>query len=206
MDFEVLNKTCSYNFDNMGSVALVGSSGILLDTEYGSLIDEHDVVIRFNAARTLGYEKHVGSRTNIRIMNGHCFAGVTPPHRFSKNDPGFISSLTGEHFFVKGYTWQEFRKGVLSNLNKNHINFISDNYIKWCSSFIDCHPSVGFLGLLVAVRYSDKISVFGFDHGNIENERRHYWERALPGGGHSFAREKEIFQKYEEDNIIKIFR
>lgn len=205
MNLELQN-ICSYNFNNIGSVALVGSSGILLDTEYGSLIDEHDTIIRFNAARTLGYEKHVGSRTDIRIMNGHCFAGTSDPKRFGNHDPSFISSLVGEHFFVKGYNWQEFHKGVLSNLNKNYINFISESYIQWGGSFINTHPSVGFLGLLIAVTYSDKISVFGFDHGKIENERRHYWESVVPGNMHSFDAEKQIFEEYENNNVIKIYR
>lgn len=205
MNLELQNKS-SFNFDNIGSVALVGSSGCVLDNDYGSLIDSHDTIIRFNAARVVGYEKHVGSRTDIRIMNGHCFAGTSDPSRFGNNDPNFISSLDGEHFFVKGYNGPEFHKGVLSNLNKNYINFISENYIQWGGSFLNTHPSVGFLGLLIAVTYSDKISVFGFDHGNIANERRHYWESVVPGNMHSFGVEKRIFNEYESNNIIKIYR
>jgi hypothetical protein len=38
-----------------GSCAVVGNSGSLLETQYGDMIDNHDVVIRFNAAKTEGY-------------------------------------------------------------------------------------------------------------------------------------------------------
>mmetsp|Transcript_26534 Transcript_26534/g.61947 ORF Transcript_26534/g.61947 Transcript_26534/m.61947 type:complete len:287 (-) Transcript_26534:150-1010(-) len=47
--------------------AVVSSSGALLEHEYGSEIDAHDAIIRFNAAETEGYEDKVGSRTTVRL-------------------------------------------------------------------------------------------------------------------------------------------
>jgi len=203
----IFKNQCSFDFNSIGSVALIGSSGILLDNEYGGLIDSHNTIIRFNRAPTLEYEKNVGSKTTIRILNGPTFAStIHPPERFSQYDPDFIPSLRGEHFFIKGYNMEEFYKGVLANLNKNYINFISDSYIKYCSSFIGNHTSVGFIGLLLSVTYSDNISVFGFDHGEIENEKRHYWESVIPGKMHSFDTEKSIFVEYEKQNLIKIYK
>lgn len=190
----------------LGSVALVGSSGCLLDTEYGELIDSHDTVIRFNAARVHGFEKHVGSQTHIRIMNGHCFSGTSDPTRFSQNDPNYISSLNNEHFYVKGYNGPEFHQGVLIHLNKNHINFLDESYIQYCGSFIQGHASVGLIGLLMSLEYSTNISVFGFDHGEISNNKRHYWESVKPGNMHSFNKEKNIFKQAEQENRIKIYR
>ena len=211
MKLELQNNS-SFNFDKIGSVAIIGSSGCILNNEFGSIIDSHDTVIRFNAARVTGFEKYVGSKTNIRIMNGHCFAGTSDPVRFEKHDPNFISSLNNEHFFIKGYNWKEFHLGVLSNINKNYINFLSENYINWCSSFLNKSSSVGFIGLLIAVTYSNKISVFGFDHGEIEDEKRHYWEAVRnadnwkTGQQHSFDAEKKIFKEYEKAGVIKIYK
>eukprot|EP00854_Cymbomonas_tetramitiformis_P000651 gene651-1083_t len=51
------------------SCAVVGNSGILKMTQYGAEIDAHDVVVRLNQAPTRGYEKHVGQKTNIRLLN-----------------------------------------------------------------------------------------------------------------------------------------
>jgi hypothetical protein len=49
------------------SCAVVGSSSILLDAEHGAAIDAHDAVFRANKAPISGYERHVGSRTTMRI-------------------------------------------------------------------------------------------------------------------------------------------
>jgi len=56
------------HFDHK-DVALVASSSSLLNEELGSEIDKFNTVIRFNGAPTIGYEKYVGSKTTIRVMN-----------------------------------------------------------------------------------------------------------------------------------------
>ena len=63
--------------------AVVGSNGNVRNNEnYGREIDEHDQVIRFNDAPTVGYEDVVGSKTTIRIQNSDfCAKG----ERGSKN-------------------------------------------------------------------------------------------------------------------------
>ena len=131
----LLNKYDSFNWNIGGSLAIVGSSGNLLSNSYGKLIDSHNIVMRFNAARVVGFETYVGSKTNIRIMNGHCFAGMSGDQRFSKNDPNFISSLKNEHFYIKGFNPQEFMRGVLNNSNQNYINFLDEEYIEYCGSY-----------------------------------------------------------------------
>ena len=50
--------------------ALVASAGVLLRSHLGETIDAHDMVMRFNAAPTKGYEHYVGKKTTYRISNG----------------------------------------------------------------------------------------------------------------------------------------
>ncbi|KAK1902835.1 Beta-galactoside alpha-26-sialyltransferase 2, partial [Dissostichus eleginoides] len=49
--------------------AVVTSAGAILRSGLGREIDNHDAVLRFNAAPTEGYERDVGNKTTIRIIN-----------------------------------------------------------------------------------------------------------------------------------------
>eukprot|EP00976_Prorocentrum_cordatum_P075636 1181975-Prorocentrum_minimum.AAC.1 len=50
--------------------AIVGNSGCLLHRPYyGKTIDEHDIVLRVNQAPYETYEKNVGSKTSLRLLN-----------------------------------------------------------------------------------------------------------------------------------------
>ncbi|KPP73468.1 beta-galactoside alpha-2,6-sialyltransferase 1-like [Scleropages formosus] len=53
----------------MKRCAVVMSSGSMRDSSLGSQIDEHDAVIRFNAAPTKGFSADVGNKTTLRLIN-----------------------------------------------------------------------------------------------------------------------------------------
>ncbi|CAK9203141.1 unnamed protein product [Sphagnum troendelagicum] len=56
----------SYN-----SCAVVGNSGILLNSTYGAFIDSHEMVMRINNAKIKGFKRFVGAKTSIAFMNSH---------------------------------------------------------------------------------------------------------------------------------------
>ena len=57
----------SYNFS---TCAVVGNSGTLLNSSFGSAIDSHSAVWRINQAPTnKRFEKHVGKKSTIRLIN-----------------------------------------------------------------------------------------------------------------------------------------
>jgi len=51
----------------MKEVLLIGNGPSCLDKELGELIDSHETVIRFNDFETKGYEKHVGTKTDVWV-------------------------------------------------------------------------------------------------------------------------------------------
>lgn len=55
-------------FFSRKTVAVIGNAASSFDKELGKLIDQHDLVVRLNLLIPLGYEKYLGSKTNIRVL------------------------------------------------------------------------------------------------------------------------------------------
>ncbi|XP_055531571.1 beta-galactoside alpha-2,6-sialyltransferase 2 isoform X1 [Wyeomyia smithii] len=58
------------------SCAVIASAGSLKGSGLGSFIDQHDIVMRFNHAPTKKFEKDVGTKTTVRVVNSQV---VTKP-------------------------------------------------------------------------------------------------------------------------------
>ena len=52
-------------YDSKSKVIIVGNSPTVLNYENGKWIDSFDVVIRVNRCATEGFEKNIGSKTDI---------------------------------------------------------------------------------------------------------------------------------------------
>ncbi|KAK4763545.1 hypothetical protein SAY87_012983 [Trapa incisa] len=85
------------------SCAVVGNSGILLNSTHGKLIDSHEAVIRLNNARISSFEGKVGSKTTISFVNSNilhlclrrrgCFC-----HPYGPNVPILMYICQAVHF------------------------------------------------------------------------------------------------------------
>ncbi|EFJ10975.1 glycosyltransferase, CAZy family GT29 [Selaginella moellendorffii] len=71
---KVLNSSATGSSGRFRQCAVVGNSGILLNTRYGSFIDSHEAVLRLNNARVTGFEQHVGSKTTLSFINSNVLA------------------------------------------------------------------------------------------------------------------------------------
>ena len=55
------------------SVILVGNGESLLGSNMGEVIDSYDTVVRFDGLNIEGYEKDVGTKTNILVLDSYNF-------------------------------------------------------------------------------------------------------------------------------------
>jgi beta-galactoside alpha-2,6-sialyltransferase (sialyltransferase 1) len=69
LDQYLPEKPLSLFRETFKTCGVVSSAGSLLGSNLGEHINKNDFVIRFNNAPTHGFEKHVGTKTSLRIVN-----------------------------------------------------------------------------------------------------------------------------------------
>jgi hypothetical protein len=200
-------------------IAIVGNSGILLDKEYGELIDSHDVVVRFNVAKVDGFEKHVGSKTTLRCVNDTIlnFAiGLGDLEdiklKFPDFNPNYIFNLKDQIILFKNV---RDRSSILDDAfrkiekNNNQIKFIHPKFLDECNSLIDSFEvTTGFMMIIAGITFFKNISCFGFSFYEDEWNKKHYFERINPFNQtylHNIVSEKNIVLELAKHNKIKIY-
>ena len=98
-----------------GSVAVVGSSGSLLNENYGKFIDTFDNVIRFNRAEVSErYKDHTGLKTTLRVVNNHVFDNVDiSKYGYTNSPKNFVKKLRNTNILYIGPDegpWQKRKK------------------------------------------------------------------------------------------------
>jgi hypothetical protein len=189
-------------------VAIIGSSSILLDKEYGSLIDSYDTVIRFNRAPTIGFEKYVGSKTTIRVTNPHVFQNIpvndnrwkdpnkTQPAKFIKNQENInvihIGGPQDNGWEIRGQHIHPTSKAFKMNYNGVMVHNLSKQ------------PTVGILTIKLMTMNDIVPDLFGF--GINENGASHYWEDKDPiSQCHNYNDERDRLKTWEKEGKVKLF-
>lgn len=201
-----------------GSCSIVGNSGILLNSQFGNLIDQSDYVMRFNGAKTDSFVESVGQKTNIRILNCHYILNIDSKsyynhqkNRFPEMDRFFLHSLKGENLIFKtDPSWELWRKKeILKKVeNDNEIFFISKEFYELGKKINNgSEPTNGFTGLMLGLKFFNDIKCFGFSFYD-DDAPKHYYEtlNCDPKNNHNFNKEKKIFNLLNDAKFIKLFR
>eukprot|EP01018_Ginkgo_biloba_P012747 Gb_04581 [translate_table: standard] len=176
------------------SCAVVGNSGILLQKHYGLLIDGHEMVIRLNNARTLGFEERVGSKTTLSFMNSNilhscsrrigCFC-----HPYGEKVPIIMYICQAVHFMDFALCNASHKVPLLvtnarfDNLCARIVKYYSlKNFVEttgkhpeeWSAAHDGTlfHYSSGMQAVMLALGICDKVSIFGF--GKSPQAKHHY--------------------------------
>jgi hypothetical protein len=202
-----LNAT-DFNINSSMSIAVVGNSGTILDNEYGSMIDDHDYVMRFNLGRVEGFEKSVGSKTDFRVIAAKSFYyGALAGYEGFDHD--YLPSRFGERFFIRPAYGNE--SAVIGPCCKNYshgkinLHLLSNNFVSYWDHKYSSTLSVGILGIIMATKLFKHVSLFGFDSWQSGQDKTHYFEKVTHDttkNSHNNNNEKRIIEQLISENKV----
>ena len=180
--------------------AVVGNSGSLLESQHGAAIDENDVVFRFNAGITDGYEQFVGTKTTFRLLNNVDSA---------PKEPGEITISTIRTLDLKIWAHSiRLHPERLASAFSLDPEFLCHTW-KWVGKR-GHKPSSGLVGIVLAMRLCRKVTTYGFAFNNYfkKDSRPHYydWERPAKGREkvHPFQREITLYNVLKDRGYIEM--
>ncbi|XP_035030546.1 beta-galactoside alpha-2,6-sialyltransferase 2 [Hippoglossus stenolepis] len=198
--------------------AVVTSAGAILRSGLGKEIDTHDAVLRFNAAPTDGYERDVGNKTTIRIINSQILAN--PKHRF--NTSSIYKNVTLVAWdpapytvnLHKWYTSPDYNLfGPYVEHRKLHpgqaFYILHPGYVWQLWDVIQGNtqeniqpnpPSSGFIGILLMMSLCEQVHVYEYIPSMRQTDLCHYHERYYDaactlGAYHPLLYEKNLIQR-----------
>ncbi|KAK7261222.1 hypothetical protein RIF29_27527 [Crotalaria pallida] len=223
----------SESFDlRYSSCAVVGNSGILLNTNYGKLIDSHEVVIRLNNARVESFESKVGSKTNISFVNSniiHACNSIVGSgcvcHSYGADVATimYISQLSHFMDYTVCSSYSSYTATPLLLLvTDSRFDVLCGRIVKYYSlrrfiretgkgleewgpahDEVYFHYSSGFQALMLALGICDKVSMFGF--GKSAKAKHHYHtNQRAELGLHDYEAEYEFYRDLVDGQYKKI--
>ena len=161
--------------------AVVGSAASLLVHEHGPDIDAASVVIRVNVAPVRGFERHVGSRTDIRVWGAPMaprrlreIAAIVPKDPTMVNPMKHLADLIGAETVVRycgpnpwlSSCWKEITRDSHADPRFHPSAFrLASRLIHTNSTRcrrIGCVPTSGALAVLLALDRCKHTTVYGF--------------------------------------------
>lgn len=157
-------------FNNKLKIAIVGNSPDLLSKNLGNIIDEHDIVIRFNHCNNLLFDKKIlGHKTDIR------FSYIHSPSHYTDRIVN-LAEKENSKLILLGYSNSEW--DLLDTYLKNNsikiilptldnLNEINNEYLNFAKNSnhnysYNQYPTSGMIAILMMKKLYSNISLFGF--------------------------------------------
>lgn len=200
------------------SCSVVGNSSTLLEKEYGKKIDLCNEVIRFNGAVTKGYEKKVGSKTTYRILNCHYILNMVDENYFLNQKRRYpnmkreaLFEFKNENIIFKvDPSWKLWKeKKILDRVrDENNVYFIDEEFYNLGKKImLGKEPSNGFYGLMMGLKFFNKVDCFGFNFYKEESDI-HYFDKTKKTNqqkNHDFSTEEKYFKLFQKAGVINIW-
>ena len=157
------------------AITIVGSSKNILKKKNGKKIDSSKYIVRFNLAKTEGFELFTGSKTNMMVINNHVY------HSLKK-----IKSKLNDYLIISPHEVQKFQTKLNFYFSKKKTNqyflalkFINkfDIFLSLLKILIKKNFSVGFCFILLCISSGIKVNIYGFDLEEDMVKREHYYKK-----------------------------
>lgn len=179
----------------MNSCVLVGNGPSVLDREMGSLIDSYETVVRFNFFHTKGYEKYVGTKTDI------WFTTIVVPERMT----GYEYKMVYEHSWAWNPSEDEtFR--ALANYYSGRIKKTTLQTVQEMQNFSGNKNyffySTGAIAAFLFSTGGRQVSLYGFDWWENRN-KHHLGDDILIGPNHRPSDELNFLIKLFKEGRVR---
>ena len=206
----------------------VGNSGSLLKVKAGSVIDSHELVLRYNDGPTRGYEEYVGRRTTIRLLNRKYADSLVakyqlrpPPPPFGKPAkirPKRASNEITLMWRAESYQQYAVLRRILPDdriymvspqfliplftFFKSVMQRMSESGLAWESPQSTPH---GFVGIGLLIQICDRITLYGFEEPTREpGSKYHYYNKIEPLDPHANDVEFAVLRILDKLGMVRL--
>eukprot|EP00873_Tetraselmis_striata_P006571 jgi/Tetstr1/426835/TSEL_017050.t1 len=177
---------------------VLGQGTSVLAREFGPAVDRFHHVVRFNRFEVEGYERWVGNRTTVWVLNNIDI-------KLGSNLPGMKLLHDMKHVRVVAPSLRATRKikdatkGLHDNIGITAFDFKQQEHWKAALKFTSKYFSTGIVAL-IHLREEAPIAIHGFDFA--KGSHGHYFARLTGDACHDVAAEGFIFQQLQRDGVI----
>jgi hypothetical protein len=177
------------------SIILVGNGTSVMDRELGPTIDSFHTVVRFNDVRIAGYEKHVGTKTDVLAtclkFNPEKLGNLRPCRRIIAHSWQPNPEKCG---IFQSYAWYHSAEKMDHAMLREMCDYVgSHEYRAW---------STGALTIWLFLKSNERVTIHGFDWAF--REQHHYGDKAVRGTLHKPDREQGFIEKLRSEGRVEI--
>ncbi|XP_035677428.1 alpha-2,8-sialyltransferase 8B-like isoform X1 [Branchiostoma floridae] len=207
--------------------AVVGNSGVLLGSRCGAEIDSKDYVIRIDIPVVRGYEKDVGRRTSMTVLNLSTPKRLQSSARLKNRTQDVYESRLRNIGGTALVMDKKSRRRMMSLAKKYHLPFslytvkgslrrgINPLASKLAKRKMVGNPTTGLVTVLMMTTFCDHPYLYGFFPFQKDAKNRpipyHYYPgdyikpiKQNDGGHHHMKREYDFFRKLHKQGVLKM--
>jgi len=189
--------------EEKNKIIIIGNAPTNLDNEFGKLIDSFNIIIRLNEFIIKDYEKNIGTKTSIWVINDWVAIDLLNKYKkwlennikvkilivipYRTNEPE--KYYKQRYKLINDFYNQSNIKNKLDFINKDFVKKIQEKY-----EFNNTWPSTGLITILYFIEYYKDINITGFNFFQKvkESDSIHYYN----------SNDISIHNGFKEKNIV----